>query len=620
MYESEANPAVVRKCELPREIVERFAESRSRVTKRTVIPWGEHCTECAWPTCYTTCDLYRPRSGADGRCRRFVDGMVRMDCPGSLNGYVLMIRFKRWATLWSMGNTRLYPLDTADRLELQDFRVAKLIRLLPAEALVAKVAQKRYSWKKRVARRPSPEVELPDSMLIECYNPNPETISMTLTIRNEGDSSIPFQSLLPMQPGFNPHRVRMDEIVRVVDVSCQFKVELAVNEIGDGCTLFFGAIDFVADGTRSQPSAATESPDRASGDPDKVSLCKCVVWDLDNTLWDGILVEDGGENLRLKPDVPEILKTLDERGILISAVSKNNHEDAMDALRRFHLADYFLFPQISWNPKSQGIQEIAASLNIGIASLLFVDDSAFEREEIQAVCPEVMVLDAAEYLTIPSRPDCAAAVTEESKKRRLLYREQQVRTVAQQGYRGDYSAFLRDCHLRLTVRPMTETNLERVHELTQRTNQMNFSGNRYSREQLREILGNPRIDTYVLDCSDRFGAYGTIGFCTVDRMENRMTDLMFSCRIQAKRVEHAFLAFLLQKYREPGGADFVVNYRKTSKNSVPGKVFEDLGFEVLAETNGVTQMVYRSVRQIPDDRIVAIEDATRTPAAGVARP
>ena len=567
MYESEANPTALRICELPEEIVARFAESRQMVTKRTVIPWGEHCTECAWPTCYSTCDLYRPRSEADGRCRRFVDGMVRMACPGSLNGYVLMIRFKRWATLWSMGNTRLHSLAEADRLELQDLRVAKLVQLLPAERLQAKVAQKRYSWKKRVARRPSQALELPDCMLIECYNPNADTVSMTFTIRSDKDSSIPFQCLLSMQPGFNQHRVRMDEIVRVVDVSCQFHVELAVNEIGDGCTLFFGAIDFVACGSCRQQPLASHSQGGASELPSKSSLCKCVVWDLDNTLWDGVLVEDGGEKLQLKSGIPKILKTLDERGILISAVSKNNHEDAMAVLKQFNIAEYFLYPQISWNPKSLGIQRIAASLNIGIESLLFVDDSAFEREEVKAVCPEVMVLDAAEYLTIPTRPDCQVPVTDESRKRRSFYRDQEVRSLAQEDFKGDYSTFLRDCHLRLVVRTMTETNLERVHELTQRTNQMNFSGNRYSREQLQKILGNPDVDTYVLDCSDRFGAYGTIGFCTVHRTENRMTDLMFSCRIQAKRVEHAFMAYILQKRRDVQASDFFVDYRKTKKNS-----------------------------------------------------
>ena len=150
--------------------------------------------------------------------------------------------------------------------------------------------------------------------------------------------------------------------------------ELTPNEIGDNCTLYFGAIDLVSDRileNEGKPVAATFANEA------KPRLCKCVAWDLDNTLWNGILVEDGADKLQLKPGVINLLKTLDERGILISAVSKNNPEDALAVLRSFGIVDFFLYPQISWNPKSQGIQRLASSLNIGIDSLLFVDDSQF---------------------------------------------------------------------------------------------------------------------------------------------------------------------------------------------------------------------------------------------------
>ena len=102
----------------------------------------------------------------------------------------------------------------------------------------------------------------------------------------------------------------------------------------------------------------------------KTAKIKCVVWDLDNTLWDGILVEDGPAKLRLKPGITEIVQELDRHGVLHSIASKNNAEEALQALKQFHLADYFLCPQISWQPKSQGIQEIARQLNIGSNSLL----------------------------------------------------------------------------------------------------------------------------------------------------------------------------------------------------------------------------------------------------------
>jgi FkbH-like protein len=351
------------------------------------------------------------------------------------------------------------------------------------------------------------------------------------------------------------------------------------------------------------------APKKSAEAKSKPRICKCVVWDLDHTMWDGILLEDGPEKVKLKPNIPEILNQLDRRGILLSIVSKNNYDDAMAVLQRFGVDEYFLFPQISWEPKSQSIRNLASRLNLGQDSLLFIDDSAFERGEVAAACPEVMIADAAEYLRILDRADCQAPVTEESKNRRLFYREQQVREYAQQEYGGDYITFLRDCNMRLTIRALEASNLERVHELTQRTNQMNFSGNRYTRERLRELTDRKDIDSYVIDCEDRFGSYGTIGFCTVNRLESRMTDLMFSCRVQAKRVEHAVFTHLLNRYR-PLGGDFFADYRKTDKNAKTGRVFDEVGFEVLAVKDGVTNLVFRKNMSIPDDGIAAVVDTT----------
>src|SRR6267143_116438 len=115
MYETEVNARVESTDQLPSEIIEKFSESATGIIGRTVLPWGEHCTECVWPTCYATCDLYKPRE--DKKCRRFVDGMVRIPCLTTANSYLLKIRFKRWAKLWTAGNTHLHNLDEARKIE-----------------------------------------------------------------------------------------------------------------------------------------------------------------------------------------------------------------------------------------------------------------------------------------------------------------------------------------------------------------------------------------------------------------------------------------------------------------------------------------------------------------------
>jgi predicted enzyme involved in methoxymalonyl-ACP biosynthesis len=135
---------------------------------------------------------------------------------------------------------------------------------------------------------------------------------------------------------------------------------------------------------------------------------------------------------------------------------------------------------------------------------------------------------------------------------------------------------------------------------------MNFSGNRYDRNVLRDLLSSPHIDTYVLSCDDHFGSYGVIGFSLVDRREPRMTDLMFSCRIQSKRVEHAFLSSVIRKYLKQTGNDFYANYRKTSRNAPSGKVFADLGMEEVEMRDGVSSLRFARNREIPEDGVIQV--------------
>jgi FkbH-like protein len=159
---------------------------------------------------------------------------------------------------------------------------------------------------------------------------------------------------------------------------------------------------------------------------------------------------------------------------------------------------------------------------------------------------------------------------------------------------------------------MTSQNLERVHELTQRTNQMNFSGNRYDRLRLAEILQTPYLDTYVIKCEDKFGSYGVVGFALVDKREPRLTDLMFSCRIQSKQVEHAFLAHIIDKYTSSDQPNFFANYKKTPRNAPSGRVFEDMGFRESALVDGVSFLTVTRETLPSDDRVIQIvEDFER---------
>lgn len=591
MYETEANSAIESLEQIPPTAITAFANLQDEVLTRTVLPWSEHCTECAWPTCYSTCDLYSPRE--DGRCRRFIDGMVRIDCPESINGYLLKIRFKQWGKLWTPGSLNLRPIGKAARIERRDYRVGTVLYQIPLPTPVKNmVIGKRYSLKKRLAVREVKTRRTPTAFLLECYNPADREIPLSISVRSFREKQvIPFQKLVGLAPGFQLVRIPFEEISSIINLDSPFGIELIPNGTEQEITLYFGLMEFV------QEAAAPQA---------KTGKVKCVVWDLDNTLWDGVLVEDGAASLQLKPGIVSVIESLDRRGIIQSIASKNNHDQATEVLKQFHIDHFFLYPQISWSPKGDALQSIARELNIGTDTLLFIDDSEFELQQVRSSCPGVRILDAKHYTSLLNMPECQAPVTAEGMGRRQMYQVEQSRKEVATTFKEDYKAFLKHCEIKLTITSLDTGNLQRVYELTQRTNQMNFSGNRYSRDLLDEILQTPYLDTFVLACEDRFGRYGIVGFAIVDSREPRMTDLMFSCRIQSKRVEHAFVAHLLHRYIALTGKDFHVNYRKTPRNQPSGQVFADLGLRELAIVNGVTSLVFPHHARVPDDGIITI--------------
>ena len=591
MYEAEANFLTAPRELLPAEAAANFADLDGKILRRTVLSWSEHCTECVWPTCYTTCDLYSPRP--DGRCRRFVDGMVRIDCPEAFNGYLLQIRFKQWGKIWTPGNLNLRSLPHARRIENRDHGIGTVLHTIPMPASIRNViVEKRYGLKKRLASRPVDLTrERPTAFLLECFNPSDRSIPLSITIRSAGENNrIPFQRLAPLEPGFQLVRIPLEEIAAVVNLEAPFNVELIPNDFENEVTLYFGLMEFVQE---------VEKEKTAGG-------IKCVVWDLDNTLWNGVLVEDGASSLHLKPGILDVMLTLDRHGVLQSIASKNNHDEAIEMLKSLKIDHLFLYPQISWSPKGEGIRAIAHHLNIGVSSILFVDDSEFELAEVESSCPDVQLMNAAEFRSLLHIRECQIPITKESLGRREMYFVEKERKELATSFKDDYKAFLKHCKIRLTISSLSNENLERVHELTQRTNQMNFSGIRYDRERLREIIDTSHLQSYVLNCDDRFGSYGIVGFGLVDVRQRILTDLMFSCRIQSKRIEHAFLAHIMAQYLEPGGCDFRALYRRTPRNSPSGQVFADLGMEETGVDEGVTSLLFRSDRALTHDGIVEI--------------
>jgi FkbH-like protein len=590
MYEAEVNDRVEAPDTLPPGVLARFSEYRASVEARTLLPWGEHCTECAWPACYATCELYEART--DGGCRQFADGVVRIPNVDGAAPYLQKITFRRWAKLWTLGNIHCHSVAAADRIERLNILAGAAVRLLPPlpgdvkPRALRKIA---YVRKQRLAERVNGTTMRPDFLVCETFNPNDRQVTMTLSIRERREGAIRrFQHLITLPPGFSREKIALTDIERLVATSGTFEIELVPND-AEGLTLYFGLIDFVKE--RVSTPAAT---------------CKCVVWDLDNTLWDGTLVEDGADGVRLRDGIVNVIRELDSKGILQSVASKNNREDALARLEAFGIAEYFLYPQVHWQPKSGSVAAIARALNIGIDTLMFVDDQEFERQEVSSGCPSVRTIDARDARHIPAMPEFDVPATAESRTRRAMYRQEEQRAGLERAYTGDYVSFLKQCDIRVEWSPLQDSNLQRVYELAQRTNQMNFSGNRYSVDALRRLMADADAETYVMRCRDRFGTYGIVGFAVVDLRELKLVDLMFSCRVQGKRVEHAFLAWLLRRHLTAGTRDFLASLRKTKKNAPGAAVFPEMGFEEVAVADGVTTLRYPRSRPVTDDGVIDI--------------
>lgn len=177
-------------------------------------------------------------------------------------------------------------------------------------------------------------------------------------------------------------------------------------------------------------------------------------------------------------------------------------------------------------------------------------------------------------------PGFSGSRTAEARERRRMYRAEISRAEEQAGFGADYLAFLRSCAMVLEIKKYTEDDALRVDELMQRTNQLNFSGRKYTRAELAEILANPELGKFVLRCSERYGSYGTIGFCLIRTSGHRLeiVDLMLSCRIQGRSIEQALFGHLLSHHSLPGADTILVQFRKTERNMPAQMVLDSLGF------------------------------------------
>jgi len=293
---------------------------------------------------------------------------------------------------------------------------------------------------------------------------------------------------------------------------------------------------------------------------------KCLVWDLDNTLWRGTLREDpGGE---LPDDVGEVVFELDSRGILQSVASRNDHEYAWARLEAFGLAEYFVLPEIGWGAKSEAVRRIADRLGFAPTTLAFVDDQPAERAEVAFHLPEVRVYPAERVRSLPGLPEFTPATsTVDSRRRRAMYQAGFRREAERARAKGPDEEFLRSLGLLMRIAPATAGELSRVEELTLRTSQMNATGVHYPDARLRGLLADPDHEVLVVTLTDRFGPHGAVGVLLLERHPRHwhLKLLATSCRVVSYGVGAALLDWLTGQAAR-AGVHLAADFRATDRN------------------------------------------------------
>lgn len=539
---------------------EKFCSPNKDFTHKTTLNWSEHCSECTMPSCFSTCGFYTPRP--DFKCNRFKGGISFQQ---DRNKTILDITFKKWGKLEASGHFKMSSKNSFLFFEKLDRFVNSTIKLLPLSLdFKNRVRNKLYKFKNSKDR--GEHIVTSDAFLVEVANPSNIEQALNLTIRNKDGNSSFFQKRIILAAGYQKIVIPIDEITKYVQLNKDYicSLEPLDNDSPNGQRVLFGVIDFVV-----------FSKSIENTNIDKAKTAKCVVWDLDNTLWSGVLVEDGKQNLSLNKVAIQLIKEFDKKGILNSISSKNNFDTAMDVINEAGLAEYFLYPQINWGPKSNSIKNIQNSLNIGMDTIVFIDDQVFERSEVASKYPEVRTFDILDINNWKSDAIFNVEISSESSKRRVMYQNEISRNnVFLEQDNADYKSFLRDCNIKVKIEKLSSQTVKRASELAQRTNQMNFSGTRYTTDQIYKILNDESKIANIIKVSDKFGDYGIVGLSVFNIGNNVLEDLMFSCRIQSKYVDHAVIIELINKF----GSDLKIEFKPSEKNSKSSKIFSELGF------------------------------------------
>jgi FkbH-like protein len=335
---------------------------------------------------------------------------------------------------------------------------------------------------------------------------------------------------------------------------------------------------------------------------------KCLVLDLDNTLWGGVLGEDGIEGVKIDTEPPgnayrdfqNIIKALLKRGIILAINSKNDIELVQEAFEKrpemiLKLSDFSCI-RANWQDKAQNMREIAAELNIGLDSFVFMDDNPAERFLIKRELPEVLTIDlpndCSNYAQALLEIDVFETlnITSEDKNRTQMYQAETERKQLKT-QTTNLSEYLTSLETKVEVLPVDSFSIPRVSQLTQRTNQFNLTTRRYSEAEIKSFSHSKDSKAYCIKSSDRFGDHGTVGACivkTTSKTSWELDVLLMSCRALGRGIEEAFMNFICEEAKKAAIQTLVGRYMPTKKNGMAKDFYKRLRFKQVSTSKQET--------------------------------
>lgn len=544
--------------------------------------WAEHCLECGEPLCYETCPNFSPRG--DQRCRLFRYGIYSN--PHFRNSpYSAQLRFRKWGKMETIVSPGSFSPERAMEVHnewkeksLEKCRIMHRGRKGLEQFPIQERREFDSAKYRFAANDPKNNIQDTPDFLFQAYSFEKKPFVLFFDVTD--DTDLAFRESITVYPGYNQRCMDMRSLFPPKG-RLRAKFYPADNAEAELVFLF---CEFVQLKPGISPAVFPAQP----SDSAPAEKVKCVAWDLDNTVWDGILIESDPDTLTLKPGVAQTMEQLDQKGILQIVLSKNSESDVTPVLNRLGIGHYFVYNFSNWDAKSGNLRQAAKLLNIGIDSFALVDDSSFEREEVSHTLPMVRVYPETAVDSLLRLPEFDVPDTADSRVRRQMYQTEAERKQAAETASGSNLDFLRSCRLTATLRrPETDEELLRSYELLQRTNQLNLSGWKYDQTDFFAHVRTADNPCFILSCQDRFGSYGQVAYLEGSLDEDAhtltITEFAMSCRVAGKYVESALVRSLFDHF-----GDVVTQIEllgsKTSRNDLLVRSFVSAGFS--DESNG----------------------------------